>query len=82
MPTGAFNICCPRDCVSGGFKGGTRGVPIMPRDCVSRTANVERNGGHKHVISFSQQNQWKCVSDFQHKITQNCLHFFLLAITC
>ena len=31
MPTGAFNICCPRD-------------------CVSRTANVERNGGHKWVM--------------------------------
>ena len=28
------------------FKGGTRGAPIMPRDAVSRTANVERNGGH------------------------------------
>ena len=29
--------------------GGTRGSPIMPRDAVSRTANVERNGGHKWV---------------------------------
>ena len=27
--------------VSEGFKGGTRGAPIMPRDAVSRTANVE-----------------------------------------
>ena len=26
--------------VSEGFKGGTRGSPIMPRDAVSRTANV------------------------------------------
>ena len=25
---------------SEGFKGGTRGSPIMPRDAVSRTANV------------------------------------------
>ena len=24
-------------------------IPIMPRDAVSRTANVERNGGHKWV---------------------------------
>ena len=32
---------------SEGFKGGTRGAPIMPRDAVSRTANVERNGRHK-----------------------------------
>ena len=35
--------------VSEGFKGGTRGAPIIPRDAVSRTANVERNGGHKWV---------------------------------
>ena len=35
--------------VSEGFKGGTRGSPIMPRDAVSRTANVQRNGGHKWV---------------------------------
>ena len=34
---------------SGGFKGGTRGAPIMPRDTVSRTANVERTGRHKWV---------------------------------
>ena len=26
MPTGAFNICCPRDCVSR-HNGGTRGAP-------------------------------------------------------
>ena len=26
---------------SEGFKGGTRGAPIMPRDAVSRTANVK-----------------------------------------
>ena len=27
---------------SEGFKGGTRGAPIMPRDAVSLTANIER----------------------------------------
>ena len=27
MPTGAFNICCPRDCVSR-HNGGTSGAPI------------------------------------------------------
>ena len=32
-----------------GIKGGTRGSPIMPRDAVSRTANVERTGRHKWV---------------------------------
>ena len=73
----AFNICCPRDCVSrhnGGTSGaplkplrvdsplralstlrGLRGAPevapIMPRDAVSRTANVERTGRHKWVKS-------------------------------
>ena len=31
------------------FKGGARGAPIMPRDAVSRTANVERTGRHKWV---------------------------------
>ena len=30
---------------------GTRGSPIMPRDAVSRTANVKRNGGHKWVLT-------------------------------
>ena len=34
---------------SEGFKGGTRGAPIMLRDAVSRTANVERTGRHKWV---------------------------------
>ena len=34
---------------SEGFKGGTRSAPIMPRDAVSRTANVERTGRHKWV---------------------------------
>ena len=75
MPTGAFNICCPRDCVSrhnGGTSGaplkplrvdsalralstlrGLRGAPAVPPLCretsVSRTVNVERNGGQKWV---------------------------------
>ena len=29
MPTGAFNICCPRDCVSR-HNGGTSGGPLKP----------------------------------------------------
>ena len=39
-----INFLCARQStiVSEGFKGGTRGSPIMPRDAVSRTANVER----------------------------------------
>ena len=66
MLTGAFNICCPRDCVSrhnGGTSGAPlkplrvdsalralstlRGAPIMPRDAVSRTANVDHTVRHK-----------------------------------
>ena len=48
MPNDAFNICCLRDCVSR-HNGGTSGAPIMPRDAVSRTTNVERTGRHKWV---------------------------------
>ena len=29
MPTGAFNICCPRNCVSR-HNGGTSGAPLKP----------------------------------------------------
>ena len=29
MPTIAFNICCPRDCVSR-HNGGTAGAPLKP----------------------------------------------------
>ena len=45
MPNGSFNICCPRDCVSR-HNGGTSGAPLMPRDAVSRTANVEGTVRH------------------------------------
>ena len=34
---------------SEGFKGGTRGAPIMPRDAVSRKSTVERNGRYEWV---------------------------------
>ena len=43
----------PSTIVSEGFKGGTRGASIMPRDAVSRAANVERNGGHKWVKTLT-----------------------------
>ena len=51
---GCWNFRCgmapPESTIdSEGFKGGTRGAPIMPRDAVSRTANVERTGRHKWV---------------------------------
>ena len=34
MPSGAFNICCPRDCVSR-HNGGTLGAPLKPLRVVS-----------------------------------------------
>ena len=38
---------------SEGFKGGTRGSPIMPRDTVSRTANVGTVGKiHRAIYIF------------------------------
>ena len=56
---------------SEGFKGGTRGAPIMPRDAVSRTANVERTG------------EWKCfdrllvgVSESSSLEEKKCFEFF------
>ena len=55
--------------VSEGFKGGTRGAPIMPRDAVSRTANVERTGRHKWVKSSPFWGISKCSIFFA---TLNC----------
>ena len=61
---------------SEGFKGGTRGSPIMPRDAVSRTANVERTGRHKWVKlrAALQQNDIKFSSVTLLQI-EVCLHF-------
>ena len=56
MPTGAFSICCPRDCVSR-HNGGTSGALLMPRDAVSRTANVERTGQHKWVKECKRESR-------------------------
>ena len=39
-------LCIQSTIDSEGFKGGTRGAPIMPRDAVSRTANVEGTSRH------------------------------------
>ena len=41
MPSGAFNICCPRDCVSR-HNGGTSGAPLKPLrvDSALRSASV------------------------------------------
>ena len=45
LPTVAFS----QHLLSERLGGGTSGAPIMPRDAVSRTANVERTGRHKWV---------------------------------
>ena len=49
-PNDTTFLCTTQSTIdSEGFKGGTRGAPIMLRDAVSRTANVERTGQHKWV---------------------------------
>ena len=61
-------------------KGGTRGSPIMPRDAVSRTANVERNGGQKWVnvyfrsplFHLANTRLWKCLRCFIRKCCDDC----------
>ena len=58
---------CPPLRVFKGFKGGTRGTPIMPRDAVSRTANVERNGGHKWVKGRIQNFQYTELAVYRQK---------------
>ena len=43
----------------------------MPRDAVSRTANVERNGGHKWVknvqYALGWESNWKYFSELVYK---------------
>ena len=40
MPVGNYSLYISQSTIdSEGFKGGTRGAPIMPTDAVSRTAN-------------------------------------------
>ena len=59
MPTGAFNICCLRD-------------------CVSRTANVERTGQHKCVKDRTLVNVFVQLSDCMYSVL-NCTPCFLFA---
>ena len=51
MPNGAFNICCPRDCVSR-HNGGTSGAPLKPLrvDSALRALSSLR-GYQNHPIS-------------------------------
>ena len=63
---------------SEGFKGGTRGSPIMPRDAVSRTANVERTGRHKWVIF--KLDKTICVYIYIYTGTDNSRSFFAFFI--
>ena len=60
-----FHIYSESTIVSEGFKGGTRGDPIMSRDAVSRTANVERNGGHESVNVFIPRRRGDAGEDAQ-----------------
>ena len=58
--------------VSEGFKGGTRGSPIMPRDAVSRTANVGTVGinGLKRLSIYPMG---FCIADSVFEINLNLL---------
>ena len=82
MPTGAFNTCCPRDCVSR-HNGGTRGSPIMPRDVSlsdSKYWTVGKNGLRIECIFMLKffsvpltsrcTSEKLCVSDEQPKCQQ------------
>ena len=52
--------------------GGTRGAPIMPRDAVSRTANVERTGRHKWVNQTRHDRNalWRTISRTMQEMLQ------------
>ena len=53
---GQRRLCSQNTIVSEGFKGGTRGAPIMPRDAVSRTAHVGtvgKNGLTKFCVHLT-----------------------------
>ena len=47
-------ICAQSTIDTEGFKGGTRGAPIMPRDVISRTANVGTVGKNKLNAELSE----------------------------
>ena len=53
MPTGAFNICCPRDCVSR-HNGGTSGASLKPLRVDSALMSVflaKVNHGKESIMS-------------------------------
>ena len=45
-------MCSESTIDSEGFKGGTRGAPIMPRDAVSRTAHVGTVGTNGLIKAY------------------------------
>ena len=59
MPTGALNICCPRDCVSR-HNGGTSGAPLKPLrvDSALRALSSLRGlGGHPRGPHYAERRQ-------------------------
>ena len=60
-----FCVCAQSTIDSEGFKGGTRDAPIMPRDAVSRTANVEqkKNQSRRNTIRSNDHVQIQCFAD-------------------
>ena len=57
MPSGAFNICCPRDCVSR-HNGGTAGAPLKPLRVDSALPNRCRNSTLLQTDMFEFYVDW------------------------
>ena len=56
--------------VSGGFKGGTRGAPIIPRDAVSRTANVGTVGMNGLIFALLNRRAAELTQNFAEAFEQ------------
>ena len=61
MPTGAFNICCPRDCVSR-HNGGTSGVPLKPlRDDSALIYSTDRLEGSALAVYIEKNKLFRLI---------------------
>ena len=73
---GAFNICCPRDCVSR-HKGGTSGAPLKPlRDDSALSLEGLLLRVHQHVeIQYDSFGVTHAIKKNTHSIKKNWLNF-------
>ena len=75
MPTGAFNICCPRDCVSR-HNGGASGAPLKPPwvDSALRALSTLRTR-----LSNDETLKWRdCTSRSTKMIAYLCIFIFII----